>query len=177
MSEVLFTSLRAQNEERSLLKKNKVISSRLNKEIKNGDLVAIKIHFGELGNYGFIKPIFVRQIVDLVKELWGKPFLTDSNTLYKGSRSNAINHINTAIYNGFSYASMDCPIVIADGIKGQYFYEIPVNLKHFKTVEIRGAIIDSDFLIALTHFKGHLSAGFGGSIKNIGMGCASRTGR
>lgn len=177
MSEVLFGSLRAESQERSFLKKIKIIGSKLIKEIKNGDIVAIKVHFGELGNHGFIRPIFVRQIIDLVKELGGKPFLTDTNTLYRGSRSNAIDHINTAIYNGFSYASMGCPIVIADGIKGQYFYEIPVNLKHFKTVKIGGAIIDSDFLIALTHFKGHVSAGFGGSIKNIAMGCASRAGK
>lgn len=177
MSEVLFASLRAQNEGRSFLKKIKIIGSRLNKEIKSGDLVAIKIHFGELGNHGFIRPVFVRQIIDLVKDVGGKPFLTDSNTLYKGSRSNAVDHLNTAIYNGFSYASMGCPIIIADGIKGQYNHELKVDLNHFKKVKIGGAIIDSDYLIVLTHFKGHVSAGFGGSIKNIGMGCASRGGK
>lgn len=177
MSEVLFASLRAESAERSFLRKIKIVASKLNKEIRNGDIVAIKLHFGELGNHGFIRPIFVRQIVDFVKELGGKPFLTDTNTLYKGSRSNAVDHLNTAIYNGFSYASMGCSIIIADGIQGQYYYEIPVNLNHFKKVKIGGAIIDSDYLIVLTHFKGHMSSGFGGSIKNISMGCASRAGK
>lgn len=177
MSEVLFASLRSESAERSFLRKIKILASKLIKEIKNGDLVAIKVHFGELGNHAFLRPVFVRQIVELVKEMGGKPFLTDTNTLYRGSRSNAIDHLNTAIYNGFSYASMGCPIVIADGIRGQYFYEIEVNLKHFKKVKIGGAIIDSDYLVVLTHFKGHMSAGFGGSIKNVAMGCASRAGK
>jgi len=177
MAEVLFASLRAESENRSFLRKIKILASKLIKEVKSGDLVAIKVHFGELGNHGFLRPIFVRQVVDLVKEMGGKPFLTDTNTLYRGSRSNAIDHLNTAIYNGFSYASIGCPIVIADGIRGQYFYEIEVNLKHFKKVKIGGAIIDSDYLIVLTHFKGYMSAGFGGSIKNVAMGCASRAGK
>jgi uncharacterized Fe-S center protein len=177
MSEVLFASLRAESAERSFLRKIKNLASELIREVKNGDLVAIKLHFGELGNHGFLRPVFVRQVVDLIKDFGGKPFLTDTNTLYKGSRSNAIGHLNTAIYNGFSYASIGCPIIIADGIRGQYFYEIEVNLKHFKKVKIGGAILDSDYLVVLTHFKGHMSAGFGGSIKNVAMGCASRAGK
>ncbi len=177
MSEVIFASLRSQSKERSFLNKIKIISSKLIKGIKNGDIVAVKVHFGELGNHAFIRPVFVRQVVDFIKDCGGKPFLTDTNTLYKGSRSNAVDHINTAIYNGFSYDSTGCPVIIADGMKGQYFYEIPVNLKHFKKIKVGGAILDSDYLVVLTHFKGHLSAGFGGSIKNVAMGCASRAGK
>jgi len=177
VSVVYFGSMRSISEERSFLKKIRKIADILTDNIDEGDLVAIKLHFGELGNHGFLRPIFVRQVVDVIKEKGGKPFLTDSNTLYKGSRSNAVDHLNTAVYNGFSYASIGCPVIIADGIKGQYYQEIPVNLKYFRTVKIAGAIVDADYLLVLTHFKGHMMAGFGGAIKNVAMGCATRAGK
>lgn len=173
-----FISLRATNEEQSIVFKVKRLTKKLIEErMKKGDLVAIKLTFGEPGNHAYIRPIFVRQVVEAVKELGGKPFLTDANTLYKGKRSNAVDHLEAAIYNGFGYSSVGAPIIIADGIYGDYYKEVEVNLKHFKKIKVAGAIYDADFLLVLTHVKGHMSAGLGGAIKNVGMGVAPRSGK
>lgn len=141
------------------------------------DLVAIKLHFGELGNDTFLNPVFVRQIVDLVKEAGGKPFLTDTNTLYLGSRKNGVDHLETALKHGFSYATVNAPIMIADGLMGENYKEIEINLKHFKKTYIAGAIDEADSMIVLSHFKGHGMAGFGGAIKNLAMGCTNPHGK
>lgn len=141
------------------------------------DLVALKIHFGEKGNNAYINPVYVRQIVDKVKELGGKPFLVDSNTLYKGSRSNGVDHIVTAIENGFAYAVVNAPIVIADGIVSKDSVEVKINKMHFDNVKISSNIYYSDSMIVMSHFKGHDLAGFGGAIKNLAMGCAPAAGK
>jgi len=175
---VYFLSLRAENENQSLLRRLKNLTRiLLDERLNKGDLVAIKLHFGEPGNHAFIRPIFVRQVVEAVKEMGGKPFLTDANTLYKGMRSNAVDHLESAIYNGFSYSSVGASIIIADGIYGDYFKEIEINLKNFKKIRVAGAIHDADFLLTLTHVKGHIGTGLGGAIKNVGMGCAPRSGK
>lgn len=140
--------------------------------------VAIKMHFGELGNLAFLRPNYARAIVELVKEAGGKPFLTDSNTLYPGSRKNALEHLDCANLNGFNPISTGCQIIIGDGLKGTDDVEVPVpGGEYCKTAFIGRAVMDADILISLSHFKGHESAGFGGTIKNIGMGCASRAGK
>lgn len=144
---------------------------------KKDDLVAIKLHFGEKGNNAYINPIFVRQVVDKVKANGGKPFLTDSNTLYKGSRSNGVDHLITAIENGFAYAVVNAPLVIADGIFSKDSEEVEINKKHFKTVKISSNINNANSMIVLSHFKAHEIAGFGGAIKNLAMGCAPRAGK
>ncbi len=140
--------------------------------------VAIKMHFGERGNLGFLRPNYARAVVDIVKELGGKPFLTDCNTMYPGSRKNAIEHIECAWENGFTPMTVGCPIIIADGLKGFDEVEVPVNggVK-LKRAKIGRAIMDADIFISLSHFKGHEMAGFGGAIKNIGMGSGSRAGK
>ncbi len=142
--------------------------------IEKGDIVAIKLHMGELGNIGYIRPIFVRRVVEFVREQGGKPFITDTTTLYGGHRGNAIDYLMTAAINGFSISSMDCPIIIADGLLGKE--EEIVEMNGHK-IAIAKAIIEADCLIALSHFKGHGMAGFGGAIKNIGMGCCSKAGK
>lgn len=142
-----------------------------------GDIVAIKLHFGEKGNSAFINPIFVRQVVDKVKSNGGKPFLTDSNTLYKGSRSNGVDHLVTAIENGFAYAVVNAPVVIADGIFSKDEEEVEIDKKHFKTVKISSNINNANSMIVMSHFKCHEIAGFGGAIKNLAMGCAPRAGK
>jgi len=178
VSTVYFLSMRARNEHESLLRRLKRLTKTLLEgRMEKGDIVAIKLHFGEPGNHAFIRPIFVRQVVEVVKELGGKPFLTDANTLYKGGRANAVDHLESAIYNGFSYSSTGAPLIIADGIYGDYFKEVEVNLKNLKKIRVAGAVHDADFLIALSHVKGHMSAGFGGAIKNVGMGAAPRSGK
>lgn len=177
-SKVYFLSLRAKDENHSVIARLKRLTRILIEDrLEKGDITAIKLHFGEPGNHAFIRPIFVRQVVEVVRELGGKPFLTDTNTLYKGQRANAVDHLESAIYNGFGYSSVGAPIIISDGINGDDFREVEVNLKNFKKIKIAGGIYDSDFLLVLSHFKGHISAGFGGAIKNVGMGCAPRSGK
>ena len=140
-------------------------------------LVAIKMHFGELGNISYLRPNYAKAVVDVVKELGGHPFLTDCNTLYPGSRKNAIEHLYCAWENGFTPLTVGCPVIIADGLKGTDDIEVPVDGEYCKSARIGHAIMDADIFISLSHFKGHEEAGFGGCLKNIGMGCGSRAGK
>jgi len=142
----------------------------------NGKFAAIKLHFGELGNISYLRPNYARAVVDVVKELGGKPFLTDCNTLY--SRKNALEHMECAWENGFTALTAGCPILIGDGLKGTDDVEVPVPGGEYVDKALIGrAIMDADVFISLTHFKGHEMTGFGGTIKNIGMGCGSRAGK
>ena len=143
-----------------------------------GKFVAIKMHFGELGNLAFLRPNYAKVVADLCKEQGGMPFLTDCNTLYPGSRKNALEHLTCAQLNGFWPMTTGCQVLIADGLRGTDEVEVPVpNGEYCKTAKIGRAIMDADVFISLTHFKGHESTGFGGAIKNIGMGCGSRAGK
>ena len=144
----------------------------------DGKFVAIKMHFGELGNLAFLRPNYAKAVADLCKEQGGMPFLTDCNTLYPGSRKNALDHLDCANLNGFNPISTGCQIIIGDGLRGTDEVEVPVvNGEYCKTAFIGHAVMDADVFISLTHFKGHESTGFGGAIKNIGMGCGSRAGK
>ncbi|MBQ6257133.1 MAG: DUF362 domain-containing protein, partial [Clostridia bacterium] len=144
----------------------------------DGKFVAIKMHFGELGNFAYLRPNYVRAVVDVIKELGGKPFLTDCNTLYPGSRKNAVDHLLNAEINGFNSVTTGCHIIIGDGLRGTDDIEVPVvNGEYCKTALIGRAVMDADILISLSHFKGHEVAGFGGAIKNLGMGGGSRAGK
>jgi 4Fe-4S ferredoxin iron-sulfur binding domain protein len=139
---------------------------------------AIKIHFGEYGNLSFLRPNFARTVAEEVKRLGGKPFLTDCNTLYVGSRKHALEHIETAYRNGFTPYSTGCHIIIGDGLKGTDEVSVPVpNGEYVREAKIGRAVMDADIFISLNHFKGHEMTGFGGAIKNIGMGCGSRAGK
>lgn len=139
---------------------------------------AIKIHFGEPGNLAFLRPNYAKAVADLVTELGGRPFLTDCNTLYVGRRKNALDHLEAAYENGFSPFSTGCHVIIGDGLKGTDEMLVPVEGgEYVKEAKIGRAVMDADILISLNHFKGHEMAGFGGAIKNIGMGCGSRAGK
>ena len=174
-SAVYFIDFRASYKESMLAKLNRLMETAgLQKCFNRRDLVAVKLHFGESGNTAYIRPVFVRQIVQAIKSAGGDPFLTDANTLYAGSRGDAPHHITTAISNGFAYSVVDAPIVIADGLRGRSEIEVEINQKRFGSVYIGTEIIQADALISVAHFKGHELSGFGGAIKNIGMGCASR---
>ena len=141
----------------------------------DGQFVAIKIHFGELGNVSYLRPNYARAVVDVVKELGGKPFLTDCNTLYPGSRKNALEHLYCAWENGFTPLTVGCPILIGDGLKGTDDIEVPVRGgEYVKNAKIGRAVMDADVIISMTHFNGHETTGFGGALKNLGMGCGSR---
>lgn len=144
----------------------------------DGRFVAIKMHFGELGNLAFLRPNYAKAVADLCKEQGGMPFLTDCNTLYPGSRKNALEHLNCAQLNGFWPMTTGCQVLIADGLRGTDEVEVPVpGGEYCKTAKIGRAIMDADVFISLNHFKGHEATGFGGAIKNIGMGCGSRAGK
>lgn len=140
--------------------------------------VAIKMHFGEPGNLAFLRPNWAKTVADFVKERGGKPFLTDCNTLYVGGRKNGLDHLDSAYLNGFSPLSTGCHVIIADGVKGTDEAYVPVEGGQYVTeAKIGRAVMDADIFISLTHFKGHEQAGFGGTLKNIGMGCGSRAGK
>ena len=139
--------------------------------------VAIKMHLGEPGNLAYLRPNYAARVVRLIRDLGGRPFLTDCNTLYKGGRSNAVDHLQSAQENGFNRIAVGADVIIADGLKGTDYREIPIHLKHCETAKIGTAIADADIVVSLTHFKGHDQAGFGGTLKNIGMGSGSRGGK
>jgi uncharacterized Fe-S center protein len=145
--------------------------------IRDRDLVAIKLHFGERGNDTYVRPAHIRQVVDLVRAEGGRPFLTDTATLYSGGRSNAVDHIATAISHGFDYAVAGAPIIIADGLRSGHASEVKVGKKHFDRVFIAGDIAQADSMVVVSHFTGHDIAGFGGAIKNLAMGCATTRGK
>ena len=143
-----------------------------------GKFVAIKMHFGELGNFSYLRPNYVKAVADLIRELGGKPFLTDCNTLYPGSRKNAVDHLYNAEVNGFNSVTTGCYNIIADGLKGTDDIVVPVpGGEYCHEAYIGRALYDADVLISLSHFKGHEMTGFGGAIKNIGMGGGSRAGK
>ena len=143
-----------------------------------GKFVAIKMHFGELGNISYLRPNYAKVVADLVKEEGGKPFLTDCNTMYPGSRKNALEHLYCAWENGFTPMTVGCPVLIGDGLKGTDDVAVPVvGGEYVKEAKIGRAVMDADVFISLSHFKGHETTGFGGAIKNIGMGCGSRAGK
>lgn len=145
--------------------------------IAKGDLTAIKLHFGEYGNDGYISPVFVRQIADKVKECGGKPYLVDTNTVYTGSRKNSVDHLVTAIEHGFGYAVTGAPIIIADGLHGENYKEVEIGCRHFDKVKLAPDVVDADSCVVLSHFKGHVMAGYGGAIKNMAMGGAGIVGK
>ena len=178
-SEIFFTDFRCETDEGPAAKLKRLIKAAGIADIDmDGKFVAIKMHFGELGNMSFLRPNYAKALADTVKELGGKPFLTDCNTLYPGSRKNAIEHLYCAWENGFTPLSAGCPVIIGDGLKGTDDIAVPVlGGEYVKEAKIGRAVMDADIFISLTHFKGHEMTGFGGAIKNIGMGCGSRAGK
>jgi uncharacterized Fe-S center protein len=178
MSKVYFTDMRAKPG-RSLLDKLQILIQKagIEKIDFKDKFTAIKIHFGEPGNLSYIRANYAAKLVQFLLDKKAKPFLTDSNTLYMGGRSNAIDHIRSAYENGFNPLAVPCPVIIADGLKAIDYTEIPVDLPYSKTAKIGSAIVEADIIISMNHFKGHEQAGFGGALKNIGMGSASRQGK
>ncbi len=178
-SKVYFTNLRAKAGDNLLDKLRRLIKTAGIGDIDFKDqYVAIKMHFGEPGNLAFLRPNYAKVVVDVVKELGGKPFLTDCNTLYVGGRKNALDHIDSAYGNGFVPYATGCHVIIADGLKGSDEAYVPVEGgEYVKEAKIGRAVMDADIFISLSHFKGHEATGFGGALKNIGMGCGSRAGK
>ncbi len=145
--------------------------------IAEDDFVAMKIHFGEKHNTGYIKPPWLKGIVSEVRKRTSRAFLTDSNTLYTGMRSNSVDHIRLAWSHGFTPDVVEVPVIIADGLIGRDDRDIEAGRSRVRTAKIAGAFLDADALLCLTHVTGHIQTGIGASIKNMGMGCASRAGK
>ncbi len=137
--------------------------------------VAVKLHMGELGNIRYIRPAFVRRVVDLVKGLGGVPFLFDTVASYPGERATKKKYLNSAAMNGFVEASVGTPVVIGDDSDEQEILPItrPVDGCHLKEVKVPATLMKAAGIVVLSHVKGHDLAGFGGAIKNMGMGCVS----
>jgi uncharacterized Fe-S center protein len=149
----------------------------LNAKLDEDDFVALKIHFGEKNNTGYVRPQWLKGTVEEIAKKTSRAFLSDSNTLYVGHRSNSVDHIRLAWSHGFRQDVLDVPIVIADGLIGRDAHESGRPLGRVKAARIAGAFVNSDALLCLTHVTGHVQTGIGASIKNMGMGCASRTGK
>lgn len=171
-SKVYFLSWKIRNELYNFLK-----SAMIFNHVEARNFIAIKVHFGEEGNKGYIKPEYISQVVKITREKNAYPFLTDASTIYVGKRSDAYHHLLIANKHGFTIEKCGCPVIIADGLIGNTEENIEVNLKHFKTVTIAREIYNADRLIFISHFKGHEITGFGGTLKNIGMGCGSKAGK
>jgi uncharacterized Fe-S center protein len=177
-SKVYFADLRA-TPRRSLMDKIDTLiqKSGLAGRMKPGGLTAVKLHFGEKGNTAYVRPVLVRRFVDAVRAAGAKPFLTDCNTLYVGTRSDAAGHLTTAIENGFAYSVVNAPLIIGDGLRGHSETAVRVDLPECQEAYIGSEVVEADAIVSVAHFKGHELSGFGGAIKNLGMGAASRHGK
>ena len=178
-SQVYFTDLRTRPGLNLPDKLEKLVKAAGIEKLDCADkFTVIKLHFGEPGNMAYLRPGYVNRIVGILKSLGAKVYLSDSNTLYKGGRSNAVDHIKSAMRNGFNPIEVDAPVIIADGVKGTDYVEMPVRGgKHCTSAKIGRAIADADVVVSVSHFKGHEQAGFGGALKNLGMGAASVGGK
>ncbi|MFZ1946465.1 MAG: DUF362 domain-containing protein [bacterium] len=177
-SKVYFTGMRSDFDSNLLERLDKMIArAGLLGIATENDILAVKLHFGEKGSTASLRPAYVRTVVDAMAKMGSRIFLTDTNTLYVGSRSDSVRHLVTASRHGFSYGSMGVPVIIADGLKGTNHEVVEVKGKHFKHVKIAADISRADSLLVLTHVKGHELTGVGGALKNLGMGCASRAGK
>ncbi|MDD5286201.1 MAG: DUF362 domain-containing protein [Desulfuromonadaceae bacterium] len=178
MSKVYFTDMRTTQKENLFDKIAKLLTlAGLAQTVAEGDLTAVKIHFGEKGNHTYLRPVFARRVIEEIKKLGALPFLTDSSTLYPGQRKEAISAITCAIENGFGYACVGAPLIISDGLRGVTETEVAIEGDLLKKSYIGTEIVEADSILAMTHFKCHELTGFGGAIKNLGMGCASRKGK
>jgi uncharacterized protein len=178
MSDVFFWNLRASRKAPFDLRLRRLLkASGATKGVASGELVALKIHFGERGTTAFLRPLWLQPIVDLYRKQGAKPFLTDTNTLYVGQRGESVSHGLQAARHGFDPNILGAPVIIADGLKSGNEREIAYAGKHFQSFWLAGDIVDADRLVTISHFKGHELAGFGGALKNLGMGCATRKGK
>ncbi|HNR37466.1 MAG TPA: DUF362 domain-containing protein [Acidobacteriota bacterium] len=175
MKDVFFIRSRLTGKRSLLDRLEKLLEAAGLEFIRPRDLVGIKLSFGERGNTAFLRPPFVRRVVDTLKARGAKPFLTDSNTLYHGHRTNSVDHLILAEEHGFGLTQVGAPIIMADGLRSESYLETEVNLKHFRQVKVGSVVGEMDALVSLSHFKGHLACAFGGTLKNIGMGLGSRS--
>jgi uncharacterized protein len=145
--------------------------------VTDKDFTAVKTHFGESPKLGYPRPLYLKMLGEEITSKGGLPFLTETSTLYKGNRDNAVRHIAHAHTQGFDVASTGMPIIMADGLFGDEEFDVPINGKAYRSVHIARLFAKCNALVVVSHFTGHLAAGFGATLKNLGMGCASRKGK
>jgi len=177
-SKVYFSSLN-NKKFKSPLDKIKKLFNRLEPKslFQKDEIIAVKTHFGEFGNTAFIRPVFLRPVIEVLKNQNTKPFLAETNTLYVGWRANSVDHLHNAALNGFNYSTLQVPVIIADGLRGENSIDFQVDLDYCEKVHLATDIVNSDGMVCFSHFKGHEVSGFGGAIKNLSMGCSSRSGK
>jgi uncharacterized Fe-S center protein len=177
-ADVFFSTIDSKKHKSPLLKVKKLINRCAPETIfKKNDLIAIKTHFGELGNTAFLRPVFLRPVIEKLNLLGAKPFLTDTNTLYVGMRTNSVDHLHNATMNGFNFSTLQVPVIIADGLRGDNSVSVDIDGEFLKQVNLAADIATADGMFVVSHFKGHEVTGFGGAIKNISMGCSCRQGK
>ncbi len=177
-SKVFFSSLKQKENKNQLDKIQQLLQlCNIQSIFSKDELIAIKIHFGEFGNAAFVRPVFLRPVVDLIKHIGAKAFLVDTNTLYIGMRTNSVDHLHNANLNGFGYSTLQTPIVIADGLRGENSVAVKIDKGSTADVQLAADILNADGMVCISHFKGHEVTGMGGAIKNLSMGCASRKGK
>lgn len=179
MSKVYYTNMHTTLSENLLQKLARLVkqAGMLEQIDFSNKYTAIKLHFGEPGNLAYLRPNYSKVLVDLIRSQGGRVFLTDCNTLYVGRRKNALDHLDSAYEDGYNPFATGCHVIIGDGLKGTDDILVPVDGEYVREAKIGRAVMDADIIISLTHFKGHEAAGFGGALKNIGMGCGSRAGK
>ncbi|MFH1190443.1 MAG: DUF362 domain-containing protein [Candidatus Omnitrophota bacterium] len=156
-----------------LIDKSSVLS-----RIRKDDFTAIKMHFGDKGNTGHIRAEWVKEAANRVREITPNVFLADTNVIYKASsRTNSMDHLKVAYEHGFNPENVGLPVIIADGLRGRNFAEVPTSGRHFSKIKMAADFADCDSMLVMTHITGHILTGVGGSLKNVGMGCSSRRGK
>lgn len=157
--------------------KKLITKSRVFGFIRKKQHVAVKIHFGEEGTSGFVRPAYVRIICDAITKKAARVSLSDTNTLYRGRRLNSVDHTKLAAEHGFTKESIGAEVIIPDDSNKEEVVDIMIGRRLIASAKVARIFIDADALVAINHFKGHGLTGFGGAIKNIGMGCATREGK
>ena len=174
-SKLYFTSLRSSGTDKFFDRFQKMLKKiGFEKKFSHNDFTGIKTHFGEMGNVTYVHPAYIRFIAEYYKKFPIKLYATDTNTIYIGQRHNAVDHLYNAYANGFSYATLGIPVIIGDGLIGLSYFEHEINKELFKTVKLAKIVEDSDKMIVVSHVKGHIVGGYGGALKNLGMGFAPR---
>lgn len=141
---------------------------------KKNDLTAVKLHVGEPGTATFVSPYIATALVQCVRATGAKPFLTDTAVLYRSRRDNAVDHARVAFEHGFGINKTGAPFIAADGLSGEDGVEIEVKGKHYEKVAIAAAVMQARSVLVLSHATGHLATGLGATLKNLGMGCATK---
>ena len=146
--------------------------------VKKDDFTGIKMHLGEKKNEGYIKGDWIKSLINSLRKKTNNLFITDANVIYRtGVRWNSVGHLKIASEHGFSVENLGIPVIISDGLMGRSYRNVLIKKKHFKEVKIASDYHDIDSLVSLAHVTGHMNTSIGASIKNIGMGCASRGGK